>query len=297
MPPVAVTGSTGALGSRVARRLSDLGIPQRLLVRNPSRAPDLAGAEIVAASYQDGAAMRAALEGIDTLFLVSGHEALGRVPLHISAIDAAKAARVRRIVYVSFLAAAADATFTFARDHAATEHHIASTGLAYTFLRDSLYLDDLPSFIWADGAIAGPAGDGRVAPVSRDDIADVAAQVLADATDATPHFSIHDGVTYDLTGPTALTMAEIAAVLSEVSGVPVRYHAETLDEARASRAPSGAPDWEIEGWVSSYAAIATGELDVVSDTVARLAGHPATSVRDWLLAHRESWRRLAGGRQ
>jgi NAD(P)H dehydrogenase (quinone) len=274
--PIAVTGATGGLGGRVAARLAGLGVPQRLLVRDPARAPELPGAEVVRASYDDADAVRAALDGVETLFLVSASEARDRVGQHRTAVDAAVAAGVQRIVYVSFLGAAPDATFTFARDHWATEEHIRATGLRHTFLRDSMYMDFVPSMVSEGGVIAGPAGDGRVAFVARDDIADVAVAVLTDDGAG------HDGVTYDVTGPEALTMADAAAALAQAQGRPVTYRAETMAEARASRAGYGAPDWEVEGWITSYAAIATGELSAVSDTVARVAGHRPISLRELL---------------
>jgi len=267
---IVVTGSTGKLGGRVARRLADLGVPQRLLVRDAARAPTLPGAEVVTADYTDQASMRAAVDGADTLFFVSGHEVKGRVAVHRSVVDSAIQGGVGRIVYTSFLAAEPDATFTFARDHYLTELHIRGAGVAFTFLRNSIYLDDLPEWVNDDGVIAGPAGDGRVAWVARDDIADVAAAVLTSAG--------HDEKTYDVTGAVALTRDETAAALSTVLGRPVRYHAETLAEARASRSVYGAPDWEVEGWVTSYQAIRDGSFDVVSPAVRDLTGRDPTSL-------------------
>jgi NAD(P)H dehydrogenase (quinone) len=181
---------------------------------------------------------------------------------------------VGRIVYLSFLRCAADSTFTFARDHFQTEEHIRASGLPWTFLRDSIYVDYIPLFVGDDGVIRGPADDGRVAAVARDDVADVAAEVLTGEG--------HENQAYDLTGPEAFTLAEAAAELSRVAGRQVRFQDETLEEARASRAASGAPDWMIEGWVTTYAAIATGELDVVSDDVERLTGHPPRSLAAFL---------------
>jgi uncharacterized protein YbjT (DUF2867 family) len=275
---IAVTGATGALGGRVAARLADRGAALRLVVRDPARAPSLDGAQVARASYQDGPAMRAALTGVDTLFLVSASEAADRVAQHRSAVDAAAAAGVRRVVYLSFLAAAPGATFTFARDHFATEEHVRASGLAWTFLRPSMYLDFMPLLVGPDGAIRGPAGEGRLAGVARDDLADVAAAVLTAGGE-------HDGRTYDVTGPQALTLAEVAAELARASRRPIAYVPETLEQARASRAPSGAPAWTIEGWVTTYAAIATGEMDVVSDTVARVAGHQPATLAAWLREH------------
>ena len=270
---IAVTGATGGLGGRVARRLAQRGRPQRLVVRDPARAPHLDGATVAVGEYRDGEAMRRAFDGVRTVFLVSGEEARDRLAQHRYAVDAAVAAGVERVVYTSFVGAAPDATFTLARDHFHTEQHLHATGLRTVALRDGLYADLLPSMV-TDGVLRGPAGDGRFAPVARDDIADVAVAVLLDEQ--------YDGATFDVTGPELITMAHAAQVLAEVAGAPVRYHDETVEEAFASRASLGAPDWEVEGWVTSYTAIAAGELEFVSDVVERIAGHPPTSLRDHL---------------
>jgi uncharacterized protein YbjT (DUF2867 family) len=276
MPLIAVTGASGGVGSRVAARLAARGADQRLIVRDPRRAPDVEGAEIqaVGGGYADGDGMRRALEGVDTLFLVPGGEDAQRVEQHRSTVSAAAVAGVQRIVYLSFLNARQDATFTFVRDHYATEQVILATGLPHAFLRMSLYLDFVPMLSDEDGVIRGPADEGRVAPVTRDDVADVAAVVLASDGD-------FDGQTLDLTGPEALTLREIAAELERASGKPTRFEDQTIEEARASRGNSGAPDWMVEGWISTYVAIARGELDLVSDDVQRVAGHPPMSVREF----------------
>ena len=274
----AVTGATGEVGGRVARRLADRGIPQRLLVRDASRAPRLDGAEVATISgFGDRDSMRAALEGIATLFLVPAEEALDRIDQHKTAVDAAVDAGVERIVYLSFVGATPDNTFTLGRHHWATEEHIRTKDVAFVFPRMNLYMDFIPLFAGEDGVIRGPAGAGRVAAVLRDDIADVVAEILADP-------AAHDGRTYDLTGPEAVTLAEIADVLTRVTGRTVRFEDETVEEAWESRRASGAPDWMIEGWVTSYLAIANGELDVVSDDVERIAGHPPLRLEDWLRA-------------
>lgn len=278
---IAVTGAAGELGGRVAERLGKLGAAQRLVVRDPTRAPQIEGAEIRKASaYEARDEMRTALEGAHTLLLIPAREAEDRVQHHLSAIDAAADAGVGRIVYVSFLGAAPDATFTLARQHWATEEHVRSTGLPFTFLRMSLYLDYVPYFVSREGVIAGPAGEGRFAPVSRDDLADVAVAVLTQEG--------HDGLTWEVTGRDRLTLGEAAERLSRLSGMRITYRHETLEEARASRAHYGAPTWEVEGWVTSYAAIAAGELDVVSDTVRRLAGHEPITLDEYVQAHPES---------
>ena len=274
-PLVAVTGATGVVGGRVARQLAAAGARQRLLVRDPARAPRLAGAEVAVAPYRDGEAVRRALAGVRTVLMVSAAESADRVAEHRTFVDAAAAAGVRHLVYTSFLAAAPDSTFTLGRDHWATEEHVRQAPLAWTFLRDNLYADFLPAMVGDDGVIRGPAGDGRVSAVAQADVADVAAAVLRDPEP-------HAGRTYQLTGPAAVSLAEAAAAIAAATGREVRYQPETEDEAYASRAGYGAPDWQVAAWVSTYLAIGTGELGGVADDVREVTGHPPRSLADVL---------------
>jgi NAD(P)H dehydrogenase (quinone) len=289
---IALTGVTGTLGGRVAARLSAAGAPLRLVVRDADRAPRLPGAEVVAnpGGYSDAAGFAAALRGVDTLYLVSAAEAEDRVQQHLAAVGAAADAGVQRIVYTSFVGAAdEDAVFTLVRHHGATERAIAATGIRHTFLRHNMYADFVPFFAVREGegaVIAAPAGEGRVGFVSRDDLADVAAAVLLREEGDL------DGQALEVTGPEALTMAEAARVLTEATGVPTEYRPQTVEEAWATRRPSGHPDWEIEGWVTSYLAMAAGELEVVTDVVERLTGHPPRTVAEQLRMHPEDWAHL-----
>jgi NAD(P)H dehydrogenase (quinone) len=272
---VAVTGSTGVVGGRVAARLAAAGVPLRLLARDPARAPEHPGAEVRRiGGYGAGDDVRAALEGVDTLFLVPAEESADRVEQHRTAIEAAAAAGVRRIVYLSFVGAAPDATFTLVRDHWATEEIVRATGLAHTFPRMNLYMDFLPAMVSPDGAIRGPAGDGRVAAILREDVAAGVAVVLGSEG--------HDGRTYDLTGPSAFSLAEAAELIARATGRPVRYEDETDEEAYASRAGYGAPDWQVEAWVTTYHAIRDGSLAGVSPDLRRLTGRSATSLEGHL---------------
>ncbi|MFF8958989.1 NAD(P)H-binding protein [Streptomyces sp. NPDC014894] len=284
-PVIAVTGASGRVGGRIARRLADEGAAPRLLGRDPARLPRLAGSSLApGAAYGDGEAMRRACDGAGTLFLVSAREAPDRVSDHRTAVDAAVAAGVERIVYVSFLGAAPDATFTFARDHWHTEEYVRASGLRHTFLRDSFYLAALAGMAGPDGVIRGPAGAGRVSAVAHDDVADAAVGVLLGEG--------HDGRAYELTGPTALTLAEAAEELSRFAKREVVYEPETREQAYASRAGYGAEAWELAGWVTSYEAIATGEMAAVSDAVPRLAGRPATDFAEFLEGNPEAYAHL-----
>ena len=267
---IVVSGATGRLGGRVARRL---GGELRLLVRDPARAPLVPGASVAVAGYGDRKALQEALRGAETVLMVSAAETPERVAQHRSFVDAAATAGVRHLVYTSFAGASPHATFTLARDHWATEQHIRLSGLEWTFLRDNLYADFLPLMADDNGVIRGPAGDGRVSAVATDDVADVAAAVLRDP-------AAHAGATYSLTGPAAFTLAEAAETITRVTGRRVTYQPETVEEAYASRAHYGAPQFQVDAWVSTYTAIAAGELEAVTDDVPRLTGHPATSLAE-----------------
>jgi NAD(P)H dehydrogenase (quinone) len=275
MTSIAVTGATGRLGGRVARRLSAAGVPQRLVVRDPSRAPWLDRAVVTRATYRDGEALRRALRRIHTVLMVSAAEGPDRLEEHRTFVDAAASAGVRHLVYTSFYNASPTATFTLAREYAATEEYIRESGIPYTFLRDNLYADFLQLMIGDDGVLRGPAGEGAVSAVTQDDVADAATAVLRSAAD-------HAGAVYDLTGPEDLTLDQVAAIITKTTGRQVTYHPETVEEAYASRAAYGAPGWQVDGWVSTYTAIAAGELAGVSTAVETLTGHPATSLADLL---------------
>jgi NAD(P)H dehydrogenase (quinone) len=274
-PTYAITGATGTIGGRIARALAEAGVPQRLVVRDAWRAPTLPDAEVAVASYDDSDALREAFTGTSILFMVSAAEHPDRVSQHFRCVDAAVAAGVERIVYTSFFGAAPDATFTLGRDHWATEEHIRASGLTWTFLRDNLYADFVVHLPGEDGVIRGPADDGRVSLVAQADVAAVATRVLLEPGQ-------HDEKTYGLSGPEALSLSEIAALMTSLLGKPISYVNETIDEAYASRAKYDAPGWQLDAWVSTYTSIANGEQDAVTDDVLLVTGHPAASLREVL---------------
>lgn len=137
--------------------------------------------------------------------------------------------------------------------------------MSWTFLRDSFYLDFLPTLAGEDGIIRGPGGNGRVGAVARVDVARCAAAVLTD-------LDHHTGQTYNLTGPEAIPLAQVAHTITEINGRATTYQQETIEEAYASRRPYGVPEWQLDAWVSTYTATAAGELALVTDTVERLTG-------------------------
>lgn len=266
----AVTGVTGRLGGRVSALLEERGVVHLALARDRAKMaglPHQPHAEPRGpAAYGDHAAMSRALAGADVLLLVSGHLSGHRLQEHATAIDAAVSVGIRRILYVSLLGAAADATYVNARDHAATETFLAGTGVAWTVLRPSYYPQMLPRYA-RDGIVRGPAGDGLCAFVGHDDIAEVAVSVLLDRTGA------YDGATLPVTGPEAVTVRQACATLGlGFEDGPVRG---SVDAAGAADAADLADTADTESWFRS---IADGSVAEVSDVVPRLTGHPARSV-------------------
>jgi NAD(P)H dehydrogenase (quinone) len=149
--------------------------------------------------------------------------------------------------------------------------------MAYTFLRDSFYLDFVEDLVGEDGVIRGPAGDGAMAAVARADVARVATAVLRAP-------ARHMDRTYDLTGPAAITLEQAAATVSAVRGRPVTYHRETVEEAYASRQRWEPEPWQADAWVSTYTAIGEGALAKVSGDVERVTGRAPMSLRQVLEA-------------
>ena len=273
MPVIAITGSTGHVGGRVAAQLADLA--PRLIVRDSTRAPRIDGSSVAVCEYSDASAAVTALTGVDLLFMVSAAEAEDRRDQHRTFIRAAADAGVGHIVYTSFFGAAHDAVFTLGRDHADAEAAIRESGMAYTILRDNFYSDLLPYFADDAGVIRGPAGDGLVAAVARADVADVASVVLRAPAE-------HVGRTYELTGPEALTMAQVASRAGAATGRRLSYEAETVDEAYASRAVYGAAQWQLDAWVSTYVAVARGEVARVTSDVLLVTGHEPRTIEEAL---------------
>ena len=272
---IGITGVTGKLGSYVADLVDQQGIASIHLARSPERAKVYASAEIRKMVYANTPEVVEALKGIDVLLMVSARENPERVEEHKSFLDAAKLAGVQHIVYTSFYGADEKASFTLSRDHAQTEAYIKKLGFTYTFLRDNFYLDFFIDIALENGEIRGPAGRGRVSAVARKDTSRVAAEILLNPKE-------WENQTLNLTGPEALSMEEIVALLSKETGNAITYVDESVEEAYESRKKWPAQTWEYDAWVSTYTAIKAGEQAGVSTDVEKVLGCPAMSLIDVL---------------
>ncbi|EMC12587.1 SDR family oxidoreductase [Streptococcus mutans] len=268
---IGITGVTGKLGSKVAQLISEQGISARHLARNPQRAALYDNAELVQAAFENSLEAVEALKGIDVLLMVSASESPNRLQQHFAFLDAAHEAGVKHIVYTSFYNAATEATFTLARDHAKTEKYIKERDFTYTFLRDNFYLDFFLDLCLNNGEIRGPAGNGKVSAVARQDVSEVATTILAKPDKWKNQL-------LNMTGPADLSMADIVHFVSEQKGEIIPYIDESIEEAYASRKAWPAQDWEYDAWVSTYTAIKEGKQAGVSSDIERVLGRPATSL-------------------
>jgi uncharacterized protein YbjT (DUF2867 family) len=277
---IVVTGASGSIGGLVAAQLARLGVPFRAVTRTPERLGELGATDVVAGSYADPEQLAAALEPGDRVFMVSMHEPPeNRIALHRAFVEVATRRRVAWIVYLSFVGAGPGAAFLHARSHGATEAMLAKSGVPFVAVRNAMYADRIASWFDADGRITGPGGGGRVSLTDSRELADAIAVLLVD-----PAHDDRQIVT--ITGPEALSLSELAAVATEVTGDTYRYEPLERDSWVASRRALGRPDWSIEAGISYYDGVAAGEADVVADDYRALTGRAPITIREVIEGHR-----------
>jgi NAD(P)H dehydrogenase (quinone) len=278
---IVVTGASGRVGGQIAAELARRGVPFRAVTRTIGHAPDLGGAEIALAGYDQPDTLVDALAPGDRVFMVSMHEPPERrLPLHRAFLDVAIERGVARIVYLSFLGADPNAAFLHARSHGATEAMLAESGIPYTAVRNGMYADEIATWFDADGGITGPGGDGKVSLTLRAELAEAIAELLVDPA--------HDARTVvTITGPEALTLAELAAAASEVTGDNYRYEPLDREEWLAYRRGLGRPAWSIEAGISYYDGVAAGEAGIVGDGYRELTGKEPLTIREIVELHRD----------
>ncbi|RSN26373.1 NAD(P)-dependent oxidoreductase [Streptomyces sp. WAC 05977] len=275
MDTILVTGATGTIGSALIPALLTRGVAVRAMTRDPGRT--IPGAETVVADLRDPDAVGAALKGVDAVFLNSP-SAPDAASLQIRFADLARDAGVNRLVLLSQYAARADSPVRFLRWHAEVEAHVRALGIEYTVLRPNLYLQALLAFSGTieQGFLAAPIGEAAVSAIDTRDISDAAAAVLTGTG--------HAGRTYTLTGPRAVTHAQIAQALSEAMGRTVAFHDASADQFAAALAGL-LPPWQIDGLIEDYAHYARGEAAEVHTAVAELTGKPARDVTEFARDH------------
>ena len=281
---IVVTGATGQLGRGVVEALlarlpaGDIAVS----VRDAAKSADIAerGVEVRRGDFADPTSLGAAFEAADQVLLISadklGEEALR---LHRDAIAAAKDAGARRILYTSHMGARHGSPFAPADQHARTEDDLAASGLAFTALRHGFYAESCLQMI-GDGLKAGelrvPA-DGPVSWTARADLAEADAAILAGN-------GASNGITPPLTAANAVTMSDVAAIASEVSGREIRHVTVTDDAWREARVAAGMPPFYAEMLLGTFRAARRGDFAAVDPTLDELLGRPPRGLRDVLAA-------------
>ncbi len=285
---VNVMGATGNLGSRVIRELLKQGAIATDIIastRHPEKASELAqrGVEVRRADYEDPQSLKEAFLGTDVLLLIpSSAPVEPRIQQHFNALEAAKQSKVGRVLLTSILAATSTSKFLITPFTLYSESKLCSSGLEWTILRNCLYLDPVAQWVpklIQMGYLPYPVKKGRVAYISRDD--------LARALAAACLGSDRSGQIYQLTGNKSLSMPELAQTISQVTGKHCEFKSVSEDEFADICRADNLPELMIEVLTSMYRAVDNEEFDIVTDHVERLTGTPPESVESYL---RRTWR-------
>jgi NAD(P)H dehydrogenase (quinone) len=281
---IVITGATGQLGSQVVERLLDR-VPAEQVgvsVRDPAAAATLAarGVRVRRGDFTEPQTLEAAFEGATQVLVVSvntlGPEAVAQ---HRAAIDAAQRAGATRILYTSHQAVGRDSLFDPARDHAATEAHLASTGIAYTSLRDGFHAATVPHLLGRaleTGELVAPA-DGPVSWTTHADLAAGAAAVLTDPDRPAADLPV-------LTAAEAVDLEQVAGLLSELTGRTVRRVVVPDEDYVTGLTGHGVPEAAARMLLSLFRAARAGEFAVTDPALAALLGRPTQPLRSVLAA-------------
>lgn len=274
---IVVTGATGQLGHLAVEALLRRGADPQDVVATGRDAAKLApladlGVRTAVADYTDPESLRAAFEGADTVLLVSGSEVGQRVDQHRNVVEAATDAGVSLLAYTSIPRADTN-DMALAREHRATEELIRESGLPFTFLRNSWYLENylpqIPTYL--EHGVVGAAGDGRISGATRADYADAAAAAVLAGDSA--------GRIYELGGE-SFTLADLAAAIADASGKDVAAADVSVEQLTDILVGAGLPRGYAEILADADAGIARGELEVTTGDLERLIGRRPTSYRE-----------------
>jgi uncharacterized protein YbjT (DUF2867 family) len=280
---ILVTGATGTNGRLVVQSLLRAGAAVRAMVQSTGKAADLvqAGAQVVAADFDKPETLRAALEGIERCLLLSAVDQR-LVEREARFVEAAKNAGVRHVVKFSAIGAHPAASFLFGRQHGQAEQLIMASRVPFTFVQPNFFMQNL---LWSVGTIKaagefyGTLGAARASHVDAQDIGRVITVALTEPVDR------HAGRIYLVTGPAAVTFAEVADTLSRVLAIPVRYVDLTDEQLKAGMIGGGQPEWLATALVELNVYARQGHASVVTDTVERVTGRAPRTIEEWAREH------------
>ena len=281
MKTILVTGANGNLGHAVARTLLDKGLEVKAGTTRPETAKVPDGAQVAKVVYEQPETVGTALEGVDGLFLVApplDPEAPAKLK---PVIDQAVAAGVSHIVFNSALGVDQNEDAPLRM----IERHLMAAGVNYTILRPNFFMENFSSGFLApmiaQGGIYLAAGDGKTSFISTEDIASVAAVAFKEK---------HFGTAYNLTGPSALDHAQVAGIISEVSGRPVRYHPLTEAEMLQGARDQGMPESAAQYMALLFQLVRQGWTAAITEDVQKVTGRAPIAFSTFAQKHAAVWK-------
>jgi uncharacterized protein YbjT (DUF2867 family) len=282
--PILVTGATGTIGRDVARLLSENGVSVRAGVRDQAKARKQFGSNIALApfDFENEKAFSKALDGVEKVFLLPPLLP-NQLEVMNTFVDAAKRAGVRHIVKLSAIGVDDETQPKAVKWHGANERHIRESGVAFTFLRPNSFMQNfITYFAPRNGAIYLPWGNGTASFVDTRDIASVAAKALT--SDG------HGGRIYTLTGPATLGIAEVALILSEVTGREFKYVDVPEAAARDGMLQAAVPQWQVELVLELHAVNKQNRWSSVTSDIEKVTGTPPTDFAQFGRDHADKFR-------
>lgn len=283
---ILVTGATGHFGKAAINFLLSKGVPASgisALVRDASKAEELSGKGVTlrTGDYNDYESLVKAFSGVEKLLLVSSSDIEARSSQHKNAVKAAKEAGVKHIIYTSFQRKnETNSPIQFISEaHLVAESEIKASGLTYTILQNGLYADIIPWFVGEkvfETGIFLPAGQGAAAFTSRLDMAEAAANIVIG--------SGHENKTYQVATNETNSFADVAKILSEISGKSVGYTAATVPVYTDVLTQAGVPAGYIHMFAGFSEAISQGEFDFSNNDLETLLNRRPTTLKDFLKA-------------
>lgn len=270
---IAITGATGQLGRLVVNRLKEKVSDAEIvaLVRSPEKAQEL-GVTAREANYDQPETLDRALEGVDTLLLISSSEVGKRAAQHLNVIESAKKAGVKWIVYTSLLHADSS-PLSLADEHLETEKELKKSGIPFTLLRNGWYSENhtgsIPGAL-GGGAFIGSAGDGKISSAPRADYAEAAVSVLTSEG--------HEGKIYELAGDESYTLNDLAAEISRQSGKEIPYKNLPESDYAAALTGFGLPESLAQAIAGYDTSASENALYDDSRQLSKLIGRPTTSL-------------------
>jgi uncharacterized protein YbjT (DUF2867 family) len=281
---ILVTGATGTIGREVISHLSKKNAAVRAGIRDAAKARAQFGdsVELTPFNFEDPASHPAALEDVENLFILPPLVP-DQVAITIALVDAAKSAGVQHIAKLSVIGADPAAEFTLGKWHGETDEYIRQSGLRFTMLRPNSFMQNFINYFPPrDGVIYLPWGEGKASFVDARDIGAVAAEILTGDTNA--------GSSYDLTGPEALGITDVAGILSTVAGREIRYADVPEAAARDAMLQAHIPQWQVDALLELHAINKQGLWSAVTSDVEKLTGRSPVSFAEFARDHAQSFR-------